>query len=357
MNKIYIKALLLSFTMIFFTGCASVGDKSANLSIVYGVTAALSLLLLIGYCSLIPKKDIWFLLLFTSVLVVNIGYFALAISKSLEEALLANRIAYLGSVFLPFSMQMIILNVTKIQYKKWLPFVLLGISVFVFLIAASPGYLDIYYKDVSFEIINGVSILRKTYGTWHSLYLFYLLGYFSIMIISIIHATIKKKLYSTAHVIVLISAVGVNIGVWLIEQLVSINFEILSVSYIITELFLLGLNLLIQEKEKQNNTSVSEISSEDNAPKTSVAEKTDAPVETEPSDISEEVRSMFLTGLAELTPTERLIYEAYIIGTSTKDIMRDLNIKENTLKYHNKNLYSKLGVSSRKQLMHIHKHL
>ncbi len=31
--------------------------------------------------------------------------------------------------------------------------------------------------------------------------------------------------------------------------------------------------------------------------------------------------------------------------------MTALNIKENTLKYHNKNLYSKLGVCSRKQLI------
>jgi len=28
-----------------------------------------------------------------------------------------------------------------------------------------------------------------------------------------------------------------------------------------------------------------------------------------------------------------------------------MNIKENTLKYHNKNIYSKLGISSRKQLL------
>jgi DNA-binding CsgD family transcriptional regulator len=33
--------------------------------------------------------------------------------------------------------------------------------------------------------------------------------------------------------------------------------------------------------------------------------------------------------------------------------MSDLNIKENTLKFHNKNLYSKLGISSRKQLLSI----
>ena len=33
--------------------------------------------------------------------------------------------------------------------------------------------------------------------------------------------------------------------------------------------------------------------------------------------------------------------------------MAALEIKENTLKYHNKNIYAKLGVSSRKQLVMI----
>ena len=31
--------------------------------------------------------------------------------------------------------------------------------------------------------------------------------------------------------------------------------------------------------------------------------------------------------------------------------MKALDIKENTLKYHNKNMYGKLGVKSRKELM------
>jgi DNA-binding CsgD family transcriptional regulator len=37
--------------------------------------------------------------------------------------------------------------------------------------------------------------------------------------------------------------------------------------------------------------------------------------------------------------------------------MAILNIKENTLKFHNKNIYGKLGVSSRKQLLEIHKQI
>ncbi|MBP3588040.1 MAG: LuxR family transcriptional regulator, partial [Clostridia bacterium] len=53
----------------------------------------------------------------------------------------------------------------------------------------------------------------------------------------------------------------------------------------------------------------------------------------------------------------KLIYEAYIKRMTTKEIMALLNIKENTLKYHNKNLYQKLGVSSRKELQEIHSQL
>ena len=66
---------------------------------------------------------------------------------------------------------------------------------------------------------------------------------------------------------------------------------------------------------------------------------------------------MFVKGLKKLTPTEKSIYNFYLEGKSTKEIMAELNIKENTLKFHNKNLYSKLGVSSRKQLIEISKYL
>ena len=102
------------------SGCSSIGDKAASISVIYCVTTVLSFVLLATYCATIKKRDVWYLLLFSSVLVVNIGYFALAKSANLNQALVANRISYLGSVFLPLSMCMIILNVTRIRYKRWL---------------------------------------------------------------------------------------------------------------------------------------------------------------------------------------------------------------------------------------------
>lgn len=60
---------------------------------------------------------------------------------------------------------------------------------------------------------------------------------------------------------------------------------------------------------------------------------------------------MFIYNLTTLTPKEEDIFNLYVQGCSTKDIISQLGITENTLKYHNKNIYSKLGVKTRKELL------
>ena len=107
------------------SGCGPVGAKSTSMAAIYSATAVLAAILLVGYCLLVRKRQIWFLLLFASVLVVNTGYLALALSPTLGAALWANRVSYLGSVLLPIAMQMILLNGTGLRYEKWLPLALL----------------------------------------------------------------------------------------------------------------------------------------------------------------------------------------------------------------------------------------
>lgn len=377
----FILIFLLIWISFSLTGCATVGSKSTSMSVVYGVITVVSLLLLVVYCVVINKKEFWFVLLFSSVFVVNIGYFALSISKTLEEALLANRIAYLGSVFLPMAMFMIIMKVCRLGYKKWLPCLLLVISVFVFLVAASPGYCDIYYKDVTLQIVNGTSVLDKTYGEWHSIYMLYLAFYFGVMIFISIRVFVKKSMETNMYAIILVGAIFVNISVWLIEQFVNIDFEILSVSYIISEYFMLCLALTIQEHRKVLETSkkmrlkdkkVEHIAGEDKAILTglentevkpqreSVLEQNDMEYQEASLELNQkeelvltEQQEHFLTNIHRLTPTENTIYDYYLEGKTTKEIIKELNITENTLKYHNKNIYSKLGVSSRKNLVEI----
>lgn len=59
----------------------------------------------------------------------------------------------------------------------------------------------------------------------------------------------------------------------------------------------------------------------------------------------------FLKGISQLTPTEQKVFNLYLEGKNAKEIIAILEVTENTLKFHNKNIYNKLGVSSRKQLL------
>jgi hypothetical protein len=234
-------SLLLPSTAYAANDSAASG-KTGNTSIIYGVLFGLSFLLFLGYCFFVKKKSIWFVLLYIAVFVVNGGYLALSLARDLDGALLANQISYFGSAILPLAMLMIIINTCRIPHPKWLTATLVLISLSAFLLAASGGYSDLYYKEVSVIEVNGVCCLEKVYGPLHFLYTVYLFSYFGMMIAAIAYASIKKSISSCKYVIFLASAVFGNLVIWFVEQLIYVNFEFLSVSYIATELLLLSVH-------------------------------------------------------------------------------------------------------------------
>ncbi len=68
--------------------------------------------------------------------------------------------------------------------------------------------------------------------------------------------------------------------------------------------------------------------------------------EVDPGDYAQ-----FLEGFKMLTPKEREIFDYYVSGKTIKEIQDAAGIKESTIRYHNRNIYSKLGVNSLKQLL------
>lgn len=340
--------------MLFLSGCTKVGEKSSSICVIYFTAALLSLLLLACCILLVKKKEPWLTLLFSCVFIINSGYYALSISSTLEAALWANRVAYLGSILLPLSMLMIILNVSGAKKPKWLPYLLFAVALSVFSAAASQGILDIYYKEVSLGSYNGATILEKVYGPLHHLNLFYLLGYTAVTAFIAVRIAMKKRFLSNISIFVLVTSVFINIGVWLLEQFVRIDVELLSLSYIISETFLLCLFCITEEEKAKANDQKT---SYEPAPVSDVSDATTMAVSAPAEPAEPDALELFTDGIARLTPTEKLIYGYYLEGKGTKEIMATLNITENTLKYHNKNIYSKLGVSSRKQLIEIAKKL
>lgn len=319
------------------SGCTGIGDKTLSLTVIYGVTAVAALLLFLVSTLVIKRKEPWFLLLFTCVLVVNTGYLLLSLASSLDMALFANSLAYLGSVFLPLAMFMIILKACELPFHRLLPVILGAVSLGIFFLTLTP----LYYTETSLTLVNGAATLVKQYGPLHAVYPVYLFSYFAVMVACIVHAAVIKQFRSGIYAVLLAAAVLINIGVWLLEQLVDINFEFLSVSYIISELFLLGIYMMSRVSPALNTA----------------APETAAPlVGTEDDPVVRHKAQYLRKQLSTLTPTERMVYDLYVEGKSTKEVLAALRIKENTLKYHNRNLYGKLGVSSRKELIRLANH-
>lgn len=59
----------------------------------------------------------------------------------------------------------------------------------------------------------------------------------------------------------------------------------------------------------------------------------------------------FRNGIKNLSPTENIIFNYYLDGKKVKEIMELTGTKESTIRFHNRNIYSKLGVNSLKQLL------
>lgn len=83
------------------------------------------------------------------------------ISIKLSPPFHAKRVGKHDKIFRPLSMLMIIFDLSKWEKRRWITILLTTISICVFFIAASPGYSDIYYADVTLSTINGPIIRRK----------------------------------------------------------------------------------------------------------------------------------------------------------------------------------------------------
>ena len=231
------------------------------MSLSYGIIALISLCM-VGVCVAADKKrDIWLLLVFVSVSLCNLGYFMISVSPNLGSALNSNRIAYLGSVFLPFFLLMMVLRFCGMKRSRLLTVFLVTVGIVMLGITTSPGILPIYYSTVDIEITGGATKLIREYGPLHVMYYVYLVGYMLCMVGLALSAIAKRKISSPLHTVLLLCAVLCNIAIWLAEQFLPRGFEWLSVSYILTEFFILAIyrsmqrqGLLIQEGKTASYT-------------------------------------------------------------------------------------------------------
>ena len=323
---------LLTIQAFASESTAAKGILGSGIALCYGIIALCACLIFIGYLALEKKPEPKFLLLYAAVFVVDCGYFLRGIAGTLQFAMAVNALSYLGAAFSVLLMLLIVIDTCGLRCSKKVTAALIAVTTAVFLLAASGTFGGLYYVSAELKEVNGISVLVKEYGPLHILYPVYLLGYFLSMVAVIVYAAYRKTIVSTRFAIFLAVVVFGNILVWFVEQRMEIDFEFLSVSYIATALLLLLMRSMQRDYEARLCA--------------------DKPHESTPlpSDM-EEVFDSFVERAQTLSPAERRILRFYIDGHDIADIPELAYISINTVKKHNRNIYQKLEVHSRDELI------
>ena len=309
----------------------------------YGVIFLLSLVLLPLYFLFMRKKqsEPWLFVLFVSVAIVNLGYTLTAFSKTVDFALFANKITYLGQVLIPLCMFMLILKLCGYTYKKWVLGVLIGAAVIMFAIICTTGYLDWYYTSATIEKVDGATVLHKEYGVLHPINLIYVILYFIGMITVIGLSLGQHKSASQKHACGMLLIVLGNIAMWCFGKVIPWNVEFLSVTYLMSAGGFLIEWLMLQDYVHKKDI-----------PKYTQAEKKELAIQITTMTMEEKISKVLfhLKNGENLTPREQEVLELILQHKKRREIGEIMFVSESSVKLYTRTLYSKLGVSSREEL-------
>lgn len=165
--------------------------------------------------------------------VVNFGYWQLAMSHNLEEALLANRIAYLDGTFLTLFIFLAVAQFCRIRIPTWM-ITAMSIGGFVVLgLAYTGGYSTIYYSSVSIVRRHGVTFLVTQDGTAHILYTCLIVVYAVIDLGVMVYAFRNKNKVSYINTFFLLATELFCMAVYAIESFTVCEIQLLPFAYVL----------------------------------------------------------------------------------------------------------------------------
>ncbi len=143
-------------------------------------------------------------MIFAFVPIVCLGHFLYSIAGDMGEAVTAQKLIYLGTSFLQMFILFSILNLCQINIKNWIRTLLYLVCTGIFMGALTIGHADLFYKNVSFMIRDGVVVLQREYGWMHTLYYAIVIVFFAAGFVAICYSWAKKRQVPRTIIVLLV---------------------------------------------------------------------------------------------------------------------------------------------------------
>lgn len=182
------------------------------------------------------RISIYYFLMFSTVLISNLGYMQLSSASTLEAAIFANQTGYLGSSFSPFFLLLCVADLCKVKLKRYVYYIFGLCGGVIFFFSSSIGVIDWYYKSVELVQNNGVGFLMKDYGPMHILFPLYLILLTCICFGCILHAVLYKKDVSYNTAAWLFVCMLLTVVTYAVEKIMHLDVELVPIAYAVAEL-------------------------------------------------------------------------------------------------------------------------
>lgn len=160
----------------------------------YSIMLAIAIVLMLAYFTIWHKHfDINITLIFVLVPIANLGYYFVSQAKTLDMALTATKITYIGGCYLIYILMLTVYLLCNMELKRPARIALLCLCTAVYLSVLTIGSSPIYYVSASLEQINGVSILNKEYGPAHSVFIAMQIGFLCATFVAVIYSYLRKN--------------------------------------------------------------------------------------------------------------------------------------------------------------------
>ena len=163
--------------------------------------------------------------------IINLAYLFFSTSTVMEEAVVSNKITYLGGCYLLLIMTLTIFNLCKIELKKWIRLSLLLFSTLVFITAMRSPESKIFNTEVTFEIVDGVVMLHKKLSVMHYVFFVMVGGYILLSLGAIIYSYFKRKQASRKIILLLLILEIFSLICFAATRIFSLNFDLTPLSY------------------------------------------------------------------------------------------------------------------------------
>lgn len=171
----------------------------------------LSVLLMILYVLKWHKHfDVHITLLFMVIPITNLGYSLLGHANILEEALIANKLTYVGGCYALLFNMLLIFSLCDLKINRWLKAFFFTVSTGIYICSLTAGKSELFYKSITMEKIDGIVTLHKVYGPLHNVFVCMVLVYFVLSLAAIIYSYFNKNQVSKKLIALLFAPIAVS---------------------------------------------------------------------------------------------------------------------------------------------------